>query len=168
MTMLRTARLASLTLFLACSAGLAQTNSSPPPQLILSNHRISHLEGMKVEDYDGETLGTLKDFVVDMQAGEIKFALVSLGGLSGMVASLRIVPAPRLSMATTKRETLSLDIPKFRWKRAPSFKRADLAELSQSQQAQQRVTQFYALTPGEPKMTGKQSTHGISRLSPAG
>src|SRR5260221_5305299 len=138
MTLLQTARLAGLTLFLACNAGLPQTAPSPQPQLVLSNHRISHLRGMKVEDYDGETLGTLKDFVIDMGPGEVKYALVSFGGLSGMVASLRIVPAQRLSMATTKRETLSLDIPKFRWKRAPSFKSADLAELTQSQRAQQR------------------------------
>jgi len=167
MRILRTARLAGITLFLACHAVQSENNSGPQPQLVLGNHRISHMEGMKVEDFDGESLGTLKDFVVDMQAGEIKFALVSLSGLPGMVARLKIVPAQRLSMATTKKETLSLDIPKFRWKRAPTFKKSDLAELNQMQRAQQ-VYQFYALTPGEPKMTGKQSIVSSSKLTPTG
>jgi len=167
MRMLRKARLAGITLFLACNAGLAETASAPQPQLVLEDHRISHIKGMKVEDFDGETLGTLKDFVVDMQAGEIKYALVSLGGLSGMVARLKIVPAQRLSMATTKKETLALDVPKFRWKRAPSFKKADLPELTQTERAQQ-VYQFYALTPGEPKMTGKLSLRSTSKLTPTG
>jgi len=167
MRRLRTARLAGITLFLACHIMHAENGSAPSAQLVLGNHRISHLEGMKVEDYDGETLGTLKDFVIDMQAGEVKYALISLGGFSGMVAKLKIVPAQRLSMATTKRETLSLDTPKFRWKRAPSFKKADLAELNQPQREQQ-VCQFYALTPGEPKTTGKQSLRLASKLSPTG
>lgn len=167
MRLLRTARLAGITLFFACNAVQAENASMPQPQLVLGNHRISHLEGMKVEDFDGETLGTLKDFIVDMQAGEIKYALVSLGGLSGMVAKLKIVPAQKLSMATAKRETLSLEVPKFRWKRAPSFKKADLAALSQTQRAQQ-IYQFYALTPGEPKMTGKHSLRPASELTPTG
>src|SRR5260370_2457527 len=76
-------------------------------------------------------------------------------------------PGQRLCRAAAKRETLSLDPPKFRWKSATSFKKTDLTELTQNQRAQQ-VNQYYALTPGEPKMTGKQTLRGTSKLSPTG
>ena len=140
-------RLGSVILLFVWAAGAADSSTEPP--VVLGNHTISHLLGMKVEDLDGQKLGTLNDFVVDLNAGEIKYALVSP---TSLIARRKIVPADLISMATAKRKTLALDVPKFRWKRAPSFKNSDLSALTQSANAQV-IYQFYALTPGEPKMT---------------
>ena len=149
--------------FLCCWV-LGQPNSNPPP-VVLGNHRISQLEGMKVEDFDGESLGTLKDFVVDVQAGEIRYAVVSVSGFSGRLSRPKIVPSQLISTATTKKKTLALEVPKFRWKRAPSFRKSDLPDMANADGAQ-RVNQFYALTPGEPKMTGKNLSRSNPKLTP--
>jgi sporulation protein YlmC with PRC-barrel domain len=151
MNLLNAPRLASLLLLLAGPVAGQEPARTPQPPIVIGDHRASLFQGMKVEDFDGEKLGTVSDFVVDLQSGEVKFALIST---ATFVPRLKIVPASMLSAATTKKETLALDVPKFRWKSAPLFHKSDLSRLAQATNSQ-KLYQFYALTPGEPKMSGK-------------
>src|SRR5437667_2194568 len=131
---------------------LTRSAGSEPPVQVLSgselrNHRLSHLRGMRVENQDGESLGTVKNFIADMDAGEIKYGLVSSGGLLGVRSKMRVVPARALSTATAKKRTVALNVPKSRWKNAPIVKQRDLVLLNNPDRARQ-ISQFYAQAAG--------------------
>src|SRR5205823_14011670 len=67
---------------------------------------VSRLIGLKVEDIDGERLGRVNNLVLDMQSGQPRYAIISSGGLLGIRAKHRVVPASILSIATAKKGTL--------------------------------------------------------------
>src|SRR5258708_8563854 len=52
-------------------------------QCALDNTRVRNLCGMVVENRDGQTLGKLEDFIVDMPSGQVTYAQISSGGLFG-------------------------------------------------------------------------------------
>src|SRR5215831_16370296 len=71
--------------------------------------RSTQLMGLKVEDTDGEKVGTLRNLILDMQTGQIKFAVIASGGFVGIGSALKLAPVQIMSAATTKRETLSIN-----------------------------------------------------------
>src|SRR5438132_1626221 len=75
----------------------AQTN---PAVIEIKPIKASRLIGLKVENRDGEEIGKLRDFALDMRTGRIKYAIVASGGFLGVQAKLRAVPPHLLSAAT--------------------------------------------------------------------
>src|SRR4051812_13673124 len=61
----------------ASKVGATNAEDAERITLPLRQHLASHIIGMKVENRDGELLGTVKDFVVDTRRGEINYAVVS-------------------------------------------------------------------------------------------
>ncbi len=110
---------------------------------LIQHERVRRIIGLRVENPDGQGLGRVRDFVLDMQTGQIKYALLSWGGVLGLGAKVRAVPVRVLSMATAKRGTLALDISKASWDGAPHFK-GRLAGLTDPNQAQQ-IDQYYGI-----------------------
>lgn len=105
--------------------------------------RFNNLSGLAVENHDGEKLGRLKNFAIDMQTGQAKYAIISSDGIVGIGAHLKVVPATAVSTATAKKDIASLEISKRRWAKAPIFKRADLANLNDPTRSQ-LISRFYA------------------------
>ncbi len=97
---------------------------------------------MTVENYDGQPLGKLKDFVLSVPSGQTEYALISSGGFLGFGKRLTVVPAQAISTATAKKRTLALDISKARWRQALSFSPGRLSALS-TEQAQHRIRSFF-------------------------
>src|ERR1700722_18714893 len=62
----------------------------PPYRLdrIKDTARASDVMGMAVKNYQGEKLGTVKNFAVDMESGRIVQVIISSGGIFGMDATL--------------------------------------------------------------------------------
>ena len=85
---------------------------------------------MIVENRDGQKLGKLQDFVVDIPSGHVIYALVSSGHGVGPKRHLKILPPQVLSTATAKKGVLQLDIAYARWQHAPRFKMPDLDAVS--------------------------------------
>jgi sporulation protein YlmC with PRC-barrel domain len=118
-------------------AGFAQTTGSYPPL------RAAQLTGLKVEDTDGRKIGTLRNLILDMRTGQIKYAVIGTAGFVGIRSTLRLAPAQIMSAATTKRETLSIDTTWDQWKSAPTFKSSQLPLLAQPGQAEQ-IARYFA------------------------
>src|SRR5207302_11479693 len=66
--------------FLTAKAGQTAESLRERPSSEIREARFSRLRGMSVENLDGERLGAIKDFVIDMRTGEAKFGLVAPSG----------------------------------------------------------------------------------------
>jgi sporulation protein YlmC with PRC-barrel domain len=105
--------------------GFAQTTGSSPPL------KAAQLMGLKVEDTDGRKVGTVRNLIIDMRTGRIRYAVIGSGGFIGVRSTLKLAPAQIMSAATTKRETLSVNATMEQWKNAPTFKSSQLSSLAE-------------------------------------
>jgi sporulation protein YlmC with PRC-barrel domain len=104
--------------------------------------RASQLTGMKVEDTDGEKVGTVRNLILDLRDGKLKYAVIGSGGILGVRATLKIAPSHAMSTATTKRETLAISLNTPQWNNAPVFKPSHLSELANPDHAEEISAYF--------------------------
>ncbi len=113
----------------------------------------SRLRGMTLENQDGQFLGRVQDFVVDLRQGQVRYVVVSSGGWLGIGTKLRIVPADLVSTATAKRDVLALDASDRRWQKAPLFSRKDLDQLNDNSPMAHYLHDFYFAPLDQPLRT---------------
>lgn len=78
------------------------------------------IEGDDVCNLNGEKLGTIQDIMLDIQRGEVRYAVLSSGGFLGMGDRLFAIPWSALKVdGANKRFTL--DVALERLKGAPGF-----------------------------------------------
>lgn len=88
----------------------------------LATFRSTKLMGMKVRNADGEDLGKIKDLVIDVDRGQVRYAALSFGGFLGLGDKLFAVPMRALRLAHKDNEThFVLHVNKDRLKNAPGF-----------------------------------------------
>lgn len=88
-------------------------------------HRASEVRGTAIENSAGESLGEIDDIVVNLNDGDVPFAVVAIGGFLGIGEDRHPVPvnAFRAPSGEPESDTLVLDIPKERLESAPHFPR---------------------------------------------
>jgi hyperosmotically inducible periplasmic protein len=138
-----------------CSA-LAQNSSSQQPGVsnrtsqtasdLGEGRTAKDLIGKNVENKNGDKIGSVKDLVVDTRSGRVDFVIISSGGVAGIGSHQKAVPASAISTATTKKDTLALDVTQDAWKAAPDFDKNQLASLGDRAQRQQ-IYQYYKQSP---------------------
>ena len=84
----------------------------------------STLTGTNVVNPAGESLGDIKDLMIDIPNGRVSYAVLDFGGFLGIGDKLFAVPLEAFT-PNTKDETLVLDVPKERLKTAPGFDKTD-------------------------------------------
>ena len=94
----------------------AKSSSGPGPALMGADT----LMGNDVYNKDGEQLGDVKEFMIDMASGKIAYAVLSYGGLLGMGDKLFAVPWSALVLDTTHKR-FTLNVLKAALKDAPGF-----------------------------------------------
>jgi len=94
----------------------ARKDSGPGPELMGADT----LMGNDVYNDDGEDLGDIKEFMIDMASGRIAYAVLSFGGLLGMGDKLFAVPWAALTLDTMNKR-FTLKVPKSRLADAPGF-----------------------------------------------
>jgi len=104
---------------------IAGTNSFSPPL------RSRHLEGMKVEDSDGQKAGIVHNLVLDMNTGNLRYMVIGYGGFFGVHVTLKLAPTQLISAATTKSQTLAINATTMQWRNAPAFKYSSLTALAE-------------------------------------
>lgn len=80
----------------------------------------STLTGDNVVGRDGETLGTLKDLMIDLPSGTVAYAVLARGGFGGVGEKLFAVPWSLLSVDTDN-ERLTLDVDEQLLDDSPGF-----------------------------------------------
>jgi sporulation protein YlmC with PRC-barrel domain len=76
--------------------------------------------GSKVLNPAGEPLGNLKELVIDLEEGQIVYAVLSFGGFMGMGDKLFAIPWEALVL-NPRDQTFILDVEKEVLKEAPGF-----------------------------------------------
>lgn len=139
--------LGALTLVLTCAGSTTAqeepANPSPavisrvwPDSPVLADNvaptpAAHELRGWEVLAPDGASLGTLRDFVIDMRSGEIAYAIVRSGGFLGVGARHHPVPLSALDRLVPEDRALVSRISEEGWDRAPVLEdRADITPLT--------------------------------------
>jgi sporulation protein YlmC with PRC-barrel domain len=76
--------------------------------------------GSKVVNPEGEELGSIKDLMIDLDDGQIAYAVLSFGGFLGLGDKLFAIPLEALTFETED-HTAILDVDKEVLKNAPGF-----------------------------------------------
>ena len=78
----------------------------------------SRVEGLTVRDPDGKDLGTIHDFMMDVETGQILYAILTFGGFLGMGKEKYAIPYKAFHYQAGER-ALFLDISKETIENAP-------------------------------------------------
>jgi hypothetical protein len=107
--------------------------------------RAKDLLGRTVHDRDGERLGRLVDFAIDLAPVRIGYAVLSFGGFRHAGEKLFALP-PRSLAFDPRAEILRVDVARRLLKNAPGFDRANWPDMGDREWGA-RVYNHYGLTP---------------------
>lgn len=82
--------------------------------------KASHMIGTSVVDTNDESLGDIKEIVIDPNSGRVAYAVVSFGGFLSMGEKLFAIPFSSFKHHTDS-DKYVLDVPKEKLKNAPGF-----------------------------------------------
>jgi sporulation protein YlmC with PRC-barrel domain len=82
--------------------------------------KASSVIGTNVVNAKDESLGDIKELVIDPRTRRVAYAVVAFGGFLGMGEKLFAIPFGAFTYNASKNEYL-LDVPKARLKEAPGF-----------------------------------------------
>ncbi|AGX87526.1 PRC-barrel domain-containing protein [Candidatus Symbiobacter mobilis] len=94
----------------------ANGTEGPGPSLMGANTLL----GNDVSNQNGESLGDIKEFMLDMATGRVAYAVLSFGGLLGLGDKLFAVPWGALTLDTINKR-FTLNVSKDALKDAPGF-----------------------------------------------
>jgi len=98
-------------------------------------HRASKVAGTDIKNRNKEDLGEVQDLVIDPETGDIRYAVISFGGVMGLGDKLFAVPFDLLEAPEVKAGDdlafFTLDIDKSRMENAPGFDRAKWPDLNE-------------------------------------
>lgn len=100
------------------------------------------LIGDDIKNPQGESLGDLKELMIDLGNGQIGYAVVAFGGVLGMGEKLFAVPWQSLRV-DHENKNLILDVSKERLKDAPGFDKGNWPNFSDPQFAE-KIRGYYA------------------------
>jgi predicted DNA-binding protein (MmcQ/YjbR family) len=92
------------------------SNGGPGPSLMGADTLL----GNDVYNLSDESLGNIKEFMIEMQSGRIVYAVLSFGGFLGMGDRLFAVPWQALKLDTNNKR-FTLNVSKEKLKNAPGF-----------------------------------------------
>jgi sporulation protein YlmC with PRC-barrel domain len=86
--------------------------------------------GDKVVNAAGDELGTLKELMIDLDAGRVNYAVLSFGGFMGLGDKLFAIPWEALTL-NTKDHDFILHVDKAKLENAPGFDKDDWPDEAQ-------------------------------------
>lgn len=87
------------------------------------------MTGDAIVNANGDDLGTLEEIMIDVESGEVAYAVLSYGGLMGMGNKLFAIPWEMLEIQPAEKR-FQLDVPEERLKEAPGFDKSDWPDTS--------------------------------------
>ncbi len=123
------------------------------------------LMGEDVYNRQEEDLGDIKEIMIDMQSGQIAYAVLSFGGILGMGDKLFAVPWQALQLDTVNKRFI-LDVTKERLESAPGFDKDRWPDMASAEFGSQ-VHGFYGTQqamPGQMTSTGSVMGSGTSTM----
>jgi hypothetical protein len=121
--------------------GMYKNHSGPGPRLMGADTLI----GEDVYNAHDEKLGDIKEFMLNMQTGEVEYAVLSFGGVFTIGEKLFAVPFDSLRLDTTNKRFV-LDVEKEMLENAPGFDKDNWPDMADETWASQ-IHSFYG-SPG--------------------
>lgn len=115
-------------------------NTLPKPRLLSATTVI----GDTVRNKSGDNLGKVEDLMLDLEYGNIAYAVLSFGGFLGMGNKLFAIPWKALTLHGEEKEFV-LDVAKEKLEAAPGFDKAQWPEMSREWGAQ--IHDYYGVNP---------------------
>jgi len=115
----------------------ANASDGPGPELMGADTLL----GNDVYNRDGEDLGDIKEFMIDMASGKVEYAVLSFGGILGMGEKLFAVPWNALTL-DIENKRFTLDVNKESLGDAPGFDKDHWPSMADKSWAA-RVHKFY-------------------------
>lgn len=103
--------------------------------------RVSELMDARVESPTGDKLGEVKDLVLDGRSGDVRYVVLSFGGIMGMGDKLFAVPINQFKIQP-KGNVLELNVDKASLKNAPGFDKDHWPTMTDADW-DKNITQFY-------------------------
>lgn len=122
----------------------ANSLDGPGPALMGANTLL----GNDVSNNEGESLGDIKELMIDMATGKVAYAVLSFGGLMGLGDKLFAVPWAALTLDTINKR-FTLNVSKEALSDAPGFNKDRWPSMSDKTWAG-GVHQFYGMTYNQP------------------
>jgi sporulation protein YlmC with PRC-barrel domain len=95
------------------------TGTNNPTRVLTASSII----GDKVENNQGESVGKIKDIMLNLQDGKIQYLIIEFGGFLGIGEKLFAIPFSALKLNADK-EDFVLDVEKSFLEKAPGFDQA--------------------------------------------
>lgn len=118
------------------------------------------LLGNDVVNGQDESLGDIKEFMIDMRSGNIAYAVLAFGGFLGMGEKLFAVPFQALQL-DTENHRFVLNVPKERLQDAPGFDKdawPDMTDVTWNE----HIHEFYGTEPYSSQGHGQGLSGGLS------
>lgn len=112
-------------------AGLT-SKSGPEKKGLVWCRRVSAIKGADVKNNSGENLGDIQDLVLNAHDGQVRYAVLSFGGILGIGDKLFAIPMSSLQTDSAKKEFI-LNVPKEQLKKAPGFNSKDWPDFADTQ-----------------------------------
>jgi sporulation protein YlmC with PRC-barrel domain len=119
-----------------------KTGTGPGPRLM----GAYTLLGEDVYNAKEEKLGDIKEFMLEMDTGNVAYAVLSFGGVLGLGEKLFAVPWDALKLDTTNKRFV-LNVDKDQLKNAPGFDKDDWPDMADQSWAS-GVRSFYGSGTG--------------------
>jgi sporulation protein YlmC with PRC-barrel domain len=133
-------------------------HAGPGPALMGADTLI----GDSVVNAADQDLGDIKEIMLDMQTGQVAYAVLSFGGFLGLGDKLFAVPWQALHLDTVNKRFV-LDIDKDRMQNAPGFDKNAWPDMADARWAQ-HIHSFYGTDPtraGAPTMGPNVAMRGM-------
>jgi sporulation protein YlmC with PRC-barrel domain len=123
--------------------GMYKSKAAGPGPAVMG---ATTLVGDHVVNTTNDSLGEIKEIMLDMDTGQVAYAVLAFGGFLGMGEKLFAVPWQALLLDTINKRFV-LNVAKERLKNAPGFNPDDWPDMSDVQWANEIHT-FYGTDPG--------------------
>lgn len=93
----------------------------------------STITGTKVENLKGNKIGNVKDLMIDLETGEVAYAVLSHGGFLGIGDDYFAVPLQAFKFSERDEKVIKLDIDEKILENAPGFNKDNWPSHSSSE-----------------------------------
>jgi sporulation protein YlmC with PRC-barrel domain len=119
--------------------------------------KASMLKGMNVKNRNNENIGEIQDLMIDMDTGEISYAVLSFGGFMGIGDKYFAVPVEAMEISPDSNE-VTMDISKEQLENAPGFNK-DNWPMEASPEFVETVYEHYGYNRPQHTAGGRRSGH---------
>lgn len=143
--------------------GMYKTSGAGPGPTLMG---ADTLLGEDVVNGADDSLGDIKEIMLDMNTGKVAYAVLAFGGFLGMGEKLFAVPWQALRLDTVNKRFV-LNMEKERLQNAPGFDKDAWPDMSDVQWARQ-IDSFYGIDPNGAGTSGLGSGTGMGSLGAGG